>query len=226
MKPEQSFGFMDRLDDAGERETRLVALLKGARTWLEETNPDRLYDSMLGAQSRSRSFLAEGDRLDHIGFLLPPWAKEIVGKAATAAGFALGQRAFPSALVARDLGRVVGKRRVETQIFKAHGRGRDESLIAFEAFLPSAADADVEDWIRRGVVQHVALEMTDPARFCAIRASFVAEGIPMAQFMYGNAVYLPGEDATIAYFDLDGGEHPFRLEVRVRGEHTGEDLGL
>ncbi|HEY4181370.1 MAG TPA: hypothetical protein VGM90_31205 [Kofleriaceae bacterium] len=211
---------MSSIDGAGERESRLVALLKGARAWLDGTDDERLFDAMLGEHPGARALIAEGDRLDHIGFLLPPWAKEMVGQAATAAGFPLGQRAFPSALVARDLGRVVGRRRVETQIFKAHGRGRDESLVAFEAFLPNAADADVEDWIRRGVVQHVALEIADPTRFITIHDTFAVAGIPMAQFMYGNAVYLPGEDATIAYFDLDAAEHPFRLEVRVKGEHV------
>lgn len=213
---------MANIGHTGDREARLVASLRGALEWLEDTSIDPLFDALLGEHPRCRALFGHADHLDHIGFLLPPWAKPMVGRAATAAGFPSGHRAFPSALVARELGRVVGKRRVETQIFKAHGRGQRHELVAFEAFIPNAPDTDVEDWIRQGIVQHVAVDIAEPARFDLIRDTFRTDGIPMAQFMFDRAVYLPGEDATIMYFDLDHGMHPFRLEVRVRGENTPE----
>lgn len=205
--------------DAGKApEERLVALLGDVRSWLEAARIEQLLDALTGDPSL-RALFDETDRIDHIGFLLPNWAKPIVSTAATDAGFPLGHRAFPSALLARELGRITGRRRLETQIFKAHGRSA-RGDIAFEAFIPRTDDAQVETWIRGGVCNHVAIAMSAPERFAQVASRLVGAGIRMSSFMYGNAVYLPDEDATITYFDLDDSEHPFRLEVRAHGEHA------
>lgn len=212
------FRFAACLESGAERGDRLVAMLRAVKTWLEATQIAQLLDHILG-QTAMRALFEPADRIDHVGFLLPNWSKPLISGAAADAGFPLGHRAFPSSLVARELGRICGRRRLETQIFKAHGRtGHGE--VAFEAFIPATDDGQVEAWIRSGVCNHVAIAMSAPERFVKVGAGMANAGVRMSGFMYGNAAYLADEDATIMYFDLDDSEHPFRLEVRAHGEHS------
>jgi hypothetical protein len=211
------FGFPTWLDGDGEPYARLVTMLRHVRVWIEATNLPRLLDVLFTDNLRARALFGADDRLDHAGFLLPPWAKPLVSRAASEAGFPLGHRAFPSALVARELGRIVGRRRLETHIFKAYGRGVN-GKITFEAFIPATQDDVVEGWIRGGVCNHVAIAVAEPSRFVKIHDIFGELGVPMSGFMYNRAVCLPDEDATIMYFDLDTAKHPFRIEIRGEGE--------
>jgi hypothetical protein len=190
-------------------------MLRAARTWFATTTLEELLDREFANKPGCRVLFDSSVRIDHIGFLVPRWAKDILSQAATEAGFPLGHRAFPSALIARELGRLSGKRRLATQIFKAYAHG--DAAPAFEAFIPAADDATVGRWIADGVIDHVAV-VVPPERFQEIRSTLVGAGFAIAGFMYGRAVYLPGEDATMTYFDLGGGEHPYRLEVRTRGD--------
>jgi hypothetical protein len=220
VRPDRPFSFTEALASEGSPEVRLSELLRGAKAWVEATNLELLLDALLVDRPSCRDLFDRNDKIDHIGFLLPMWAKALVSHSANAAGFALGHRAFPSALVARELGRLTNRRRLETQIFKAHCRSLTGSSFAFEAFIPATDDAQVEAWIRSGVGNHVAVAISDPARFREIRGALLASGLPMSGFMYNRAVYLHGEDATILYFDLDRSEHPFRLEIRAQGDHV------
>jgi hypothetical protein len=218
----QPFSYVAWLDGDGSPHARLVALLRNVRGWLEDANLSRLLDTLFADRPRVRALFGADDRLDHAGFLLPPWAKPLVSRAASEAGFPLGHRAFPSSLVARELGRIMGRRRLETHIFKAHGRGANRP-VTFEAFIPATTDEIVEGWIRRGVCNHVAVAVAEPSRFVKIYDSFNELGVRMSSFMYNRAVVLPDEDATIMYFDLDTGEHPFRIEIRGEGEIVVRD---
>ncbi|HVK84826.1 MAG TPA: GH3 auxin-responsive promoter family protein [Kofleriaceae bacterium] len=212
--------FTTRLCGAEDRVAALEDTLRGAKAWLELASIEALLDDLLAGHPACRAAFTADDRIDHVGFLLPLWSKELLSPAASAAGFPLAHRAFPSSLITRELGRMIGQRRLPTQIFKAHGRTTGGDQIAFEAFLPDTDDARVEEWIRLGACNHIALRIATPDRFPHIRDAFAAAGFAMARFMYERPVYLPGEDATIQYFDLDNGEHPFRLEVRAAGEIT------
>lgn len=205
---------------AADRAAALTEALRGAKAWLEAVDLGALLDELLAGHAECRATFTADDRIDHVGFLLPLWTKESLSPAASAAGFPLAHRAFPSSLITRELGRMTGQRRLPTQIFKAHGRTAAGDQVAFEAFLPAIDDARVEDWIRIGACNHIALRIATPERFQRIRDAFASAGFPMARFMYERPVYLPGEDATIQYFDLDNGEHPFRLEVRAAGDIT------
>jgi hypothetical protein len=217
--PVRRFAFMDRIGPATEP-ARLVDVLRGAMEWIEAAALAPLLDSLLGQHTSHRALFDDTDRIDHIGFLLPGWAKAPLSPGAAAAGFPLAHRAFPSSLVARELGRITSQRRLATQIFKAYGRTQLGALVAFEAFIPAAADDRVEAWIRLGVCNHVAVVIESPERYRQIRSTFASVGIPMSGFMYDQAVYLPGEDATMMYFDLDRSEHPFRIELRTPGDHA------
>jgi len=194
-------------------------MLQGVKMWLEAAHTDQVLDALLAGRPYPRALFDATDRVDHIGFLLPNWAKPMISEAATEAGFPLGHRAFPSSLVARELGRISGRRRLETQIFKAYGRTATGE-VAFEAFIPATDDAQVEAWIRGGVCNHVAIVMSAAERFKLLFGALASSGVSMSGFMYGNAVYLVDEDATIMYFDVDDREHPFRLEVRTQGDHA------
>ena len=217
VKPDRPFSFTDRVGVA-TNSGRLVDVLRGAMDWIEAADLGRLLDSLVGDHAACRELFDGNDRIDHVGFLLPGWAKAVLSSAATAAGFPLAHRAFPSSLVARELGRITNQRRLATNIFKAYGRTQVGAMVAFEAFIPDVADAQVETWIRRGVCNHVAIAIGAPERFRRLRSTFAAAGVSMSAFMYDRAVYLPNEDATIMYFDLDRSEHPFRLELRAEGD--------
>jgi hypothetical protein len=217
---EPRFTFTRLVCDAPDRPAALAALLRGAKAWLEVTDLGALLDDLFADHPACRAQFTSDDRIDHAGFLLPRWTKELLGKTAAASGFPLAHKAFPSSLVTRELGRLVGQRRLPTMIFKASGRTAHGELTSVEAFIPDTDDARVEAWLRVNTCSHVAIRVADPARFAAIRDAVVAAGFPMSSFTYERSIYLPGEDATIQYFDLDGGEQPFRLEVRATGDLT------
>lgn len=200
----------------------LVDFLRSVHAWFDATPLERLLDEVFQQHPTCRSLFGDGAYIDHVGFLVPRWTRDLISHAATEAGFALGHRAFPSALIARELGRLSGQRRLPTQIFKAYASPASRCTPAFEAFIPAADDHVVEAWMRDGAIEHVAV-VVEPEYFNEIRATAVDAGFPIAGFMYGRATYLPGEDATMTYYDLGGGEHPYRLEVRSRGDLEDRD---
>lgn len=218
-----AFSFTQHVSAAGDELARIVDVLRGAKDWLERVELGQFLDGALEGRARWRELFDARDSIDHIGFILPGWAKSLVSRAATTGGFPLNHKAFPSALFARELGRLLGRRRLETQIFKAHGRTASNAVVAFEAFIPSGEAEAVDTWVARGACNHVALLIDDAERFWRIRDAFLGAKIAMSGFMYDRAVYLPGEDSTIMYFDLDQSEFPLRLELRVAGEQIDGD---
>jgi len=189
-----------------------------------ETRPlPRLLDEMLADHRRARAALEDALHLDHFGVLLAPSHRSLVSAAASAAGFPLAHAAFPSALFTRELGRLCGKRRVPTTIFKAHGRTASSNAIAVEIFFPDVDDAQASEWIARGVGNHVAVVLPDAASFTAAERALREDGLAVSGFMFDRPLYLVTEEVTIVYFDLEQGDAPLRLELRVAGDAVGED---
>jgi len=217
------FGFRGALLADGDRATQLTRALADGKTSFEARPLPVLLDELLAGRPRARAALDDALHLDHFGVLLAPSHRALVSAAASAAGFPLAHAAFPSALFTRELGRLSGKRRVPTTIFKAHGRTALSNALAIEVFFPDVADAQADEWIARGVGNHVAITMPDAASFEAATSALREDGLAISPFMYGRPLYLSTEEVTIVYFDLEASETPLRLELRVAGDAVGED---
>ena len=219
------FDFRKPLFEAGDLSSRLIRCFTDAKAYLEHRPLPSILDQVLDGHARARAALDEAAALDHFGMLLPASCKALMSSAATAAGFPLAHAAFPSALFTRELGRLLGQRRLPTSIFKAYGRTARGTALATELFFPQVDEAQAQDWMRRGVGRHLAIE-TASRSADAIRercmAAFAGRWAAGLLVHVRSSLFLPTEEVSIVYFDLEDAECPLRLELRVAADVTTE----
>jgi hypothetical protein len=138
----------------------------------------------------------------HVGFLLPRQAEPHLERLARQAGFRGEHRAYPSALVARELGTLAGKELVPTTIHHFDGRSQSGSEISVEVFVPDAPEEQVRSWIGQGVAAHLALRARSRAAIFAIFELLGAAGNQLASFMKGRPMENPSEGSISLYYDL------------------------
>jgi hypothetical protein len=175
---------------------RIEAAFELCRRYLETTTRDDVLASGV-AGSSSRAALAEMiGGLAHVGFLAPRHASaELMGAAATRAGFTEGHATIVSRLVAQELSELVGGRAVPTTIFVARA-----PFGGVEAFVPDEDDALVQSWIARGVATHVALKLRSSSVFPEATQLLVAEGFEVPRFFKQGPV--SNGRMSLMYFDL------------------------
>jgi hypothetical protein len=150
---------------------------------------------------------------------VPPGAEAAFRAAAAAAGFDRPTAAFPSRLVARELGMLAGSERVPTIVAKQRGAIDGHGAVAVEAFVPRAEDGLARGWLEHDVACHLAVDVAHAAAFEQVVARFPALGFPMPPFLDGPH-RVAAERATIAYFELGPAAPLPRLEVRLRDRNT------
>lgn len=217
---QELFAFRRPLLEPGDRGPLLTSVIAGGKLAFETLPLPSLLDQLLAGRPGARAALDAALRLDHFGMLLAPGDRVQLAAAAAAAGFPLAHAAFPSALFTRELGRLADKPHVPTIIFKAHGRTALGGSLAIEIFVPEIDVAQAEVWISRGVGNHVAISLADRAAFAAAERALRDEGLRVSWFMADRPLFIPAEGVTLVYFDLEEGDTPLRLELRVAGDVT------
>lgn len=211
----------DALLGPGSLRERLGRCLLDAKRFLDTTATAELLDLLLGNKQACRSLLGSAARLHHIGFVVPPGAEEIIGSLAADAGFTLGHTSVSSILIASELGRLAGKPRVSTTVFKQYGTTVSGQRVAVEAFLTNEDERLVRTWIEKGVGSHIAVELNDSSIFAEVGRLFPAEGLAMPPFMHDGPRFSRNEGVTFMYFDLGLRFEPLRLEIMGRGDLSG-----
>jgi hypothetical protein len=208
----------EALRDGNARE-RLGRSFVEAKRLLDTTSVPDLLGSVLGAESRGRMILGSAE-VDHVGFLAPPRSEALIADQAERAGFSAGRITFPSVLLARELAERTGCT-LPTTVVKHFGHTPQGRRVAVEVFVTDYAARQVRRWIAQGVGMHVAIEVGDRATFAEALVVLPREGLSMPSFTNGRPHFIEKEDVTLAYFDLAGRAGSLRLEVRVKGAHTG-----
>jgi hypothetical protein len=211
----------DALLGPGDLRDRLRLCFLDAKRLFDTTATTELLDLLLGHKRACRSLLGSAARLHHVGFVVPPGVEEIISSVAAEAGFTLGHTAVSSTLLARELGRLAGKPRVPTTVFKQYGTTLASQRVAVEAFITNEDERLVRTWIEKGVGSHVAIELNDASIFAEVRRLFPAEGLAMPPFMNDGPRFSSNEGVTFMYFDPGLRTAPLRLEVLGRGDLSG-----
>jgi hypothetical protein len=181
---------------------RIAASFRKAARFLATTSAETFLTSVLAEPLRIRTTLSLVSELDHVGFMAPVDSEALIGPAARAAGFDMRQRTFPSTILARELGDLVGRDAVPTTIFKAQGTLPCGARGVVEAAIPHEVDDEiVRGWIRRGIGAHVAFRVESPSSFPELRRVMESGGFRMPAFMDGEALRNPTEGVTTLFFD-------------------------
>jgi hypothetical protein len=183
-------------------EGRVAASFRDAAHFLTTTTAETFLPTVLADPRRIRTILSLVSELDHVGFMAPVDSEAVIGPAARAAGFDMEQRTFPSTILARELGDLVGRGAVPTTIFKAQGELHLGARGVVEVAIPHDVDDEVvRAWIRRGIGAHVAFRIESPSYFPELRRLMESEGLRMPTFMNGEALRNPAEGVTTVFFD-------------------------
>ncbi|HTM19113.1 MAG TPA: hypothetical protein VL172_01345, partial [Kofleriaceae bacterium] len=140
--------------------------------------------------------------LGHVGFLLP--SDTDLGAVDAAAG-AVGldiRSVFPSAIVARELGALLGRDQVRTDIVQLWGGGRRYPTV--EMFVPQGEPAAAARWIRQGVGTHVAFRVGSREALLALHQSLASHAELMPAFMQRRPMENRASGATVLYYDAAG----------------------
>lgn len=158
---------------------------------------------------RSSELIEFVNGIDHVGFLAPITAAPYFSDAATRAGFR-SQRNLPSAIFSRELGLLSGTEEVPTTIFRA---GADDGSMCIEVFVAHGADeAQVTQWIGRGIGHHVAFKVPNGSVFGDIVSFMETIGFEMPAIFEGGPLTNDAAKLSVAYFDNRIDEIPIRLE--------------
>jgi hypothetical protein len=151
--------------------------------------------------------------LDHVGFVAFAQSAVDMDSAAEAAGFGGRRWNFPSRIVARELGLVMGADVVPTTIFRAEGTSTAGAPIAVEVFLPQAIDLRVaRRWIERGCAVHVAFAISDSCHFRDVVGIMAEECFRPPTFAHGEPLMNDVENVTALYFDGRVSGQALRIE--------------
>jgi hypothetical protein len=185
-------------DDNGDQVSHR---LESVAQFLRSTTAAQVLEAMVEAPAR-RSRLGElVEDVDHVGFMAPSEAEPRLGRAARAAGFDAGRRAFPSTILARELSALLRRDSVETTIFKLQGKRPEGTPIAVEVSMPREVEpAIVRDWIHRGVGAHVALRLRDRSGFREASQVLQEEGFLVAPQMLDGPAANAAERIEVVYF--------------------------
>jgi hypothetical protein len=186
-------------------------LLWAARLSATTTAAD-LLEPLLSTRATLDRMLRLIAGIDHVGFLAAT-SESALADAATAAGLDR-QRAFPSELLSRELGDLLGCETVDTTVFRAEGVLDDGSPAAVETFLPGGVDPEVVyEWVLQGVGSHVGLRVTSADDLATATSLLEGEGFVMPAFFRHAPLRNSVEGLTAVYVDGLSDGRGVRLEL-------------
>lgn len=161
--------------------------------------------------------------VEHIAFMVPQETKiELLKTIASQTGFSENQVLFPSTFMAKELGKLIGKKEVPLQIFKAFGKNDRNEVIGIEVFIPKEKNSIVHQWIDQGICTHIALRAKSYESIEQINRILKAQHIEMAEIMQGAPRENLQEGSVSAYYDTYIGTDRFRLEFYFKSEFNLE----
>jgi hypothetical protein len=182
------------------------ACFRRAAAFLVSAEPKGVLQAVLPSAGRLDDIAALVSHVDHVGFLSPLRDASRLSLAARAAGFAAGERMFPSEIAARELG--------NTTIFQAWGTAPSGEPILAEAFMPLDVPTTVlAGWAREGVGSDVGVSVTCRRALRDVVSLMTEEGCRMPAFMEGEPLRNAAEKLTVAYFDGCHNGRRVRIEL-------------
>ena len=155
--------------------------------------------------------------LDHVGLVVPVESVAEASEIARAAGFDHWHSRFPSTILARELGALLGLAILPTTALKVCGPpGPEGHARVVEIFMPHAGEPIVRDWMRRGIGAHVAFSLRGLDALADARRVLEADGFRLPEFLRGGPLTNPVERITTIYFDPPAGAGALRVELCVR----------
>jgi hypothetical protein len=145
--------------------------------------------------------------IDHVGFMAPSSAAALLPKVAADAGFDAGHRSFPSTVLARELGALIGVSEVPTTVFRAWGMSDSDRHMTVEAFVVQGVKPEVEAaWIRTGVAGHTAFAVESLAALHQVAIVMSEQGWSPPAGVGAQPAWNAAEELALVYFDrrLDG----------------------
>lgn len=153
------------------------------------------------------------ERVDHIGFIVSPeFRSNILDSLISEAGFPDNHQSFPSQILSKELGALVKKKEVPTQIYKAWGQNKKHQNVGIEVFVPSADSSLVHNWIYQGKGAHIALKVKSKTSILRILELLNAYHFEIPEFMNGHPMTNKKEGTIVLYFNVRIHNHPFRIE--------------
>lgn len=157
--------------------------------------------------------------VEHIAFIVyPETSLTNLDHLALKAGFANNHQVFPSAIVAKELGSLIGKDQVPTQIFKAWGHNERKEKIGIEIFIPHEQTVIVNHWILEGIGTHIALRVKNKDSLPQIQDILIAQHMHIPEFMHNQPMQNEKEGSITLYFDTDFNHYKLRLEFYWKDE--------
>jgi len=155
----------------------------------------------------------EIDGVEHMAFILSPEVSlDALDRLLCQVGFPDNHKTMPSAVLAKELGALLGKEEVATTIFKAWGVNKRREKIGVEIFIPKEHPEVVQQWISQGIGSHLALRVKSEEAIAKIQEIMKSYKIEIPKFMNHKPMKNAVEKSTVLYFDLKGQNHNFRLE--------------
>lgn len=184
------------------------------RDFLERTHVEALKALLPQFSAAFINEIAEEiEGVEHMAFILSPHMKrQHLDWLLTLSGFPENHKTFPSNVLAKELGTLVGKSEVSTQIIKAWGKNKKQEPIGVELFIPEEHPETTQKWIQSGVGAHVAFRVKHEGSIERLQKIFEKKGFSIPGFMHGKPMKNPHEGSTTLYFDINVHAHPFRLE--------------
>jgi hypothetical protein len=187
--------------------------LRSAQRFLAKATAPDVFGAAIGRASNRTKLLDAVVELEHVGFIAPVEDVARVSSAAALAGFGTTHWRFPSTILARELGGLVGRDSVSTTVLKACGSAGERPAPIVEVFMPEGVEhALILEWIRRGIGVHVAFVVSSPSVFGNVLDVMRDEGFRLPALMQAGPSRNDAEGLTALYFDGRAGERPLRIE--------------
>jgi hypothetical protein len=184
---------------------------------MDTTSVGGILDLVFEGEENRRSVRESLRDILHVGFIIPDEALTIadMSRESNEAGFCSGHATFPSTVIARELGELVGCPQIPTTIFTAnaeqmHGRSR-----YVEALIPAQERKPVMRWIEEEIGTHIGLTLASPSAFTTVQDAFQAEGFRIPLFMHGKPIANFDKGVAAIYYEKSHGAEKRRIEVLI-----------
>jgi hypothetical protein len=197
----------------GEGDGSTRDCLRHALAFLTDATLSNVFDQLCRHPENFERLMRFATHLDHLGFVTFRENPDGLKMAAEAAGFDDFDLPFPSTIIARELGGLVGTGPVPTAVFKLRRTVKTGTPLVVEVFLPQAIDPAVSrSWIGRARAVHLGIAIAEPESFREVIAIMAKEGFYPPEFMRGEPVANETEHMAAIYFDGSIRSQPVRIE--------------
>ena len=211
------FSVRETLLGPGEPRERFHRCLVQAKRFIDTTSIAGILDLVFEGEENRRSVRESVRDILHVGFIVPDQALTIAGmsRASNEAGFCSSHATCPSAVIARELGELVGCPQIPTTIFRARAEAIHGRSGYVEAFIPAEEKELVRTWIEEEVGTHIGLTLTGPSVFPTVQDAFQAEGFKIPPFMHAQPIANFDVGVGVIYYEKSHGAGKLRIEVLI-----------